>query len=68
MLQLARRRVHAIPIDEVADVVTYEKAVLPYAELFNQSGPERVVLMTCGGQFDPQTGWDSNVVVVMTPA
>ena len=51
----------------VAEVVTHEKTVLPYAELFDQSGPERAVLVTCGGRFDPQAGWDSNVVVVMAP-
>lgn len=52
----------------VADVLTFAKEALPYAELFRQDGPERVVLVTCGGQFDPDEGWDSNVVVVLTPA
>ncbi len=52
----------------VAEVVTYEKTVLPYAELFGQDGPPKAVLVTCGGEFDPMHGWDSNVVVVMEPA
>lgn len=52
----------------VADVVTYEKTVLPYAELFDQDGPPKAVLVTCGGDFDPTAGWDSNVVVLMEPA
>ena len=51
----------------VVDVVTYEKTVLPYAELFDQDGPAKAVLVTCGGEFDPVQGWDSNVVVVMEP-
>lgn len=52
----------------VTDVLTFAKEVLPYAELFRQDGPAQVVLVTCGGRFDPDEGWDSNVVVVLTPA
>jgi hypothetical protein len=52
----------------VVDVVTYEKTVLPHAELFRRDGPPKAVLVTCGGEFDPVHGWDSNVVVVMEPA
>ncbi len=51
----------------VTDVAVHEKAVLPYAELFRQDGDPQAVLVTCGGRFDPVDGWDSNVVVVMTP-
>ena len=49
----------------ITEVVTYEKAELPYEELFAQHGPERVVLVTCGGSYRTGSGWDSNVVVVM---
>jgi hypothetical protein len=53
----------------VSDVTTYEKQALPYEQLFAQDGPERVVLVTCGGEYDPDAGgWDSNVVVTFTPA
>ena len=51
----------------VTEVVTYEKVELPYEELFAQEGPERVVLVTCGGTYQAGSGWDSNVVVVMEP-
>jgi LPXTG-site transpeptidase (sortase) family protein len=48
----------------VKQVDTFRKTALPYAQLFRQSGPERVVLVTCGGKFDRgRGGWDSNVVV-----
>jgi hypothetical protein len=53
----------------VQSVDTYRKAVLPYAELFAQDGPERVVLVTCGGTYRREAGgWDSNVVVTFVPA
>ncbi len=48
----------------VTDVTSYKKASLPYAELFRQDGPARMVLVTCGGTYDRSGGgWDSNVVV-----
>lgn len=47
----------------VTRVDTFQKEALPYADLFRQSGPERVVFVTCGGTYDPANGWDSNVVV-----
>ncbi len=50
-------------------VQTFPKDALPAAELFSQEGPERLVLVTCGGSFDPdRAGWDSNVVAVLDPA
>lgn len=52
----------------VESVETYEKTRLPYETLFAQDGPERVVLVTCGGVYRPdQGGWDSNVVVTFVP-
>lgn len=53
----------------VASVDTYLKRKLPYEQLFAQSGPPRVVLVTCGGEYHRDgTGWDSNVVVTFVPA
>lgn len=53
----------------VRDVTTYEKADLPYAELFSQTGPERLVFVTCGGRYlgPEEGGYESNVVVVFDP-
>ena len=48
----------------VEAVDTFVKTALPYEDLFRQSGPERVVLVTCGGVYRAENGgWDSNVVV-----
>jgi hypothetical protein len=53
----------------VASVETYLKRALPYEQIFAQSGPERVVIVTCGGEYHRDSGgWDSNVVVTFTPA
>jgi hypothetical protein len=53
---------------EVVAVTTYEKSVLPYEELFAQTGPRRMVLVTCGGEYRAsQGGWDSNVVITFEP-
>jgi hypothetical protein len=44
-------------------VDTYRKAVLPYQDIFRFDVPERLVLITCGGEIDAATGrYDSNVV------
>ena len=48
-------------------VETYSKEVLPYEELFAQDGPGRVVPVTCGGTYRSSAGWDSDVVVTLTP-
>jgi hypothetical protein len=53
----------------VRAVRTFEKERLPAEELFTRRGPERLVLVTCGGEYDrDRGGWDSNVVVVLEPA
>jgi sortase (surface protein transpeptidase) len=45
----------------------YAKAALP-SQIFNASGPPRLVLVTCGGPFDAQTHhYADNVVVFATP-
>jgi hypothetical protein len=47
----------------------YPKAALPAAEVFAQTGAERLVLITCGGAFDAATRhYADNIVVYATPA
>ncbi|NAZ88419.1 class F sortase, partial [Kineococcus indalonis] len=44
------------------------KAELPVQELFERTGPARLVLVTCGGEFDEQArSYASNVVVAAQP-
>jgi hypothetical protein len=44
------------------------KAALP-ADLFATGGPPRLVLVTCGGRFDPATRhYTDNVIVYAEPA
>lgn len=53
----------------VDTVAVHRKADLPIDDLFNPSSPERLVLITCGGRFNPQLHhYDSNVVAIATPA
>jgi hypothetical protein len=55
----------------VAQVITLAKDELPRRaeELFAQSGPHRLVLVTCGGQWvGGKIGYASNQIVVATPA
>ena len=53
----------------VRGVQTFAKESFPASELFGTGGPERLVLVTCGGTFDRERGgWDSNVVAVLDPA
>jgi hypothetical protein len=45
------------------------KQQLPLAELFDRSGPPRLVLLTCGGPFDERLrSYLDNLVVVAVPA
>ncbi|WP_337060410.1 class F sortase [Kineococcus sp. G2] len=44
------------------------KTELPVAELFARDGPPRLVLVTCGGEFDEERrSYAANVVVVAEP-
>lgn len=46
----------------------YGKAQLPVQELFVSGGPPRLVLITCGGEFDPVSrSYADNVVVYAVP-
>lgn len=52
----------------VESVDQYDKTQLPEDIVFARSGSERLVLVTCGGRFDPTArSYDDNVVVVATP-
>jgi hypothetical protein len=48
---------------------SYPKATLPWRELFRQDVRARLLLATCGGEFDRRTGhYERNVVVFAVPA
>lgn len=48
---------------------TIDKEVVPLDELFRREGPTRLVLVTCGGDFDAdRRSYRSNVVVTAEPA
>lgn len=52
----------------VQSLTYYEKTALPTAELFERGGPSALVLVTCGGPFDSETGhYRDNVVAVAVP-
>lgn len=47
----------------------YGKAELPISEVFVRTGPPRLAVITCGGEFDPATrSYSDNVVVIAEPA
>ena len=49
----------------VTEIVQYSKEGLPIADLFREDGPERLVLITCGGSFNTQIrSYDDNVVAI----
>jgi hypothetical protein len=51
----------------VASVRKYRKSALP-TSVFTPGGPARLVLVTCGGRFDPASGhYEDNVVLVAVP-
>ena len=52
----------------VTGVRTYHKTHLPYQQIFNQTVPGRLALVTCGGPFDEDAGhYRDNVVVTAFP-
>lgn len=50
----------------VARVERFDQQALP-AELFARTGPERLRVITCGGSYDPETGYEKNLVVTAVP-
>jgi len=58
----------AIPY-RVVSVEQYSKTELPIDDLFSESSEERLVLITCGGLFNPGlASYDDNIVVIAIPA
>jgi hypothetical protein len=52
----------------VASVDAHRETALPYERIVAQTGPTRVVVVTCGGDYHRDAGgWDSNVVVTLVP-
>ncbi|WP_100351215.1 class F sortase [Luteimicrobium subarcticum] len=52
----------------VRSVLLVAKSRLPLDQIFDETGPRRLVLMTCGGTWDASTGhYRDNVVLVATP-
>ena len=48
---------------------TIDKEVVPLGDLFRRDGPARLVLVTCGGDFDAdRRSYRSNVVVIAEPS
>lgn len=50
----------------VVEVERYDQQALP-APLFARTGPERLRVITCGGEFDPGAGYEKNLVVTAEP-
>lgn len=51
----------------VVAVERFDQQALP-AEIFARAGPERLRVVTCGGAYDPETGYEKNLVVTAVPA
>nr|WP_252727726.1 class F sortase [Curtobacterium sp. WW7] len=52
----------------VATVDLLAKTGVPWSSVFDRDGPPRLVLVTCGGEFDTSTHhYRSNLVVTATP-
>ncbi len=52
---------------KVTENRNYAKATLPYEQLFSQSGPERLVIVTCGGKYITGKGYADNIIVTAVP-
>ncbi len=52
----------------IVSIVSVQKQQLPVGDLFDRSGPRRLVLITCGGQFDTETlTYSDNIVAIAEP-
>lgn len=52
----------------IQSLTYYEKSALPSDDLFARGGPSALVIITCGGPFDSNTGhYRDNVVAVAVP-
>jgi sortase (surface protein transpeptidase) len=53
---------------QVSSVERVDKAHLPVEQIFQRSGPPRLTLVTCGGEFDRgERSYRENVVVTAVP-
>jgi len=53
---------------EVQALAQYDKDVLPLDRIFDRTGPPRLVLITCGGVFNPQVdSFEDNLIVYAVP-
>ena len=58
----------ATRIYEVTERTMYGKLALPKARIWRNTGPEELVLITCGGEFNPEIrSFGSNIVVYAVP-
>jgi hypothetical protein len=48
----------------VIDVISVQKTNLDLALVFDRTGPPRLHLVTCGGEYVRGQGWTSNVTVI----
>lgn len=53
---------------EILGIVQYDKDNLPIEDLFERRGQPRLVLITCGGDFNPQlSSYDDNIIAYAVP-
>jgi sortase (surface protein transpeptidase) len=58
----------SVTVWRVDAVIRYPKDAIPIGEIFTFSGPSRLALITCGGEFDRSIGsYLDNYVVTATP-
>lgn len=59
----------AVQLWRITDIVQYPKDVLPLKDVFTWAGPPRLVLITCGGEFDRTVrSYTDNLVVYAEPS
>lgn len=53
---------------EIQGLAQYDKAVVPLDRIFDRTGPARLVLISCGGGFNPQiNSFDDNIIAFGIP-
>jgi hypothetical protein len=52
----------------VGEVQVIRKARLPLDQIFARGGAETLIVITCGGPYDRETGYRDNVVLTARPA
>ena len=51
----------------VTEVTEIRKARVPLEQIFAREGPERLVVITCGGPYSRDTGYRDNIIVKARP-